>query len=142
MRDPPGCGVWPRCWASCLNAKPGILSGGQKQRAAIARAMVRHPRLILADEPTAPLDWYTGRNVIGELSTIAWAEEMTVVIVTHESRASALWLLPADQHLHPILEEDIHLLGIPVLDLAQAEGGVVDPHAFFPSLLDAVGLGL
>ena len=62
--------------------KPQQLSGGQQQRAAVARALVSAPRLILADEPTGNLDSANGEAVMGLLKQAA-AEGVTVVMVTH-----------------------------------------------------------
>lgn len=62
------------------------ISGGQKQRAAIARALVGKPELLLADEPTAALDSKTGRDVIQLMQTLAAERGMTVLMVTHDSR--------------------------------------------------------
>src|ERR1700746_2484807 len=65
---------------------PSDLSGGQKQRVAIARALAGDPGIILADEPTAALDSYTGRNVMEMMSELAHKRGRAVVIVTHDSR--------------------------------------------------------
>ncbi len=62
------------------------ISGGQKQRAAIARALVGQPDLLLADEPTAALDSKTGRDVIELMQQLAAARGMTVLMVTHDNR--------------------------------------------------------
>jgi putative ABC transport system ATP-binding protein len=68
------------------NQKPGNLSGGQKQRVAIARALAGHPKLIMADEPTASLDSQSGHAVIQLLRQLAKEGGCTVLIVTHDPR--------------------------------------------------------
>ena len=65
---------------------PKNLSGGQKQRVAIARALVSHPKLVLADEPTAALDSKTGRDVVDLMQKLAREQGCTILIVTHDNR--------------------------------------------------------
>jgi putative ABC transport system ATP-binding protein len=65
---------------------PADLSGGQKQRVAIARALAGNPPILLADEPTAALDWTSGRTVIELLQRLARKEGKAVVMVTHDPR--------------------------------------------------------
>ncbi len=67
---------------------PDEVSGGQAQRAALARAMVSEPALLLADEPTGQLDQETGQNVINTL--IAWAKETkcALVVATHDPQVA------------------------------------------------------
>ncbi|GAB1539565.1 DevA family ABC transporter ATP-binding protein [Scytonema sp. NUACC21] len=65
---------------------PENLSGGQKQRVAIARALVTHPKLVLADEPTAALDSKTGRDVVNLMQRLVKEQGCTILLVTHDNR--------------------------------------------------------
>lgn len=69
-----------------INYHPHNLSGGQKQRVAIARALVAHPKIVLADEPTAALDGKTGRDVVELMQQLAREQGCTILIVTHDNR--------------------------------------------------------
>lgn len=69
-----------------INYHPQNLSGGQKQRVAIARALVAHPKIVLADEPTAALDGKTGRDVVELMQQLAREQGCTILIVTHDNR--------------------------------------------------------
>ena len=59
------------------------LSGGQKQRAAIARALMRHPKILLADEPAASLDPVTGRQILTLLKEIQEKDGVTILMNSH-----------------------------------------------------------
>ena len=65
---------------------PENLSGGQKQRVAIARALISHPKIILADEPTAALDKQSGREVVTLMQKLAKEQGCTILMVTHDNR--------------------------------------------------------
>ena len=69
-----------------LDKIPDKLSGGQKQRVAIARALAAHPKLILADEPTAALDSKSGRNIVDILQKLAREQGSSILLVTHDNR--------------------------------------------------------
>jgi putative ABC transport system ATP-binding protein len=92
-----------------LHYKPAQLSGGQRQRVAIARALVHEPKLVLADEPTAALDWKRGQQVIELLRSAAHDQGVAVVIVAHDERIISFadrLLLLEDGKLHePAAEE-------------------------------------
>lgn len=69
--------------------RPGEVSGGQQQRAAIARALVHQPPVVLADEPTGALDTATAQLVLEALLGSAREQGSAVVLVTHEARLSS-----------------------------------------------------
>jgi len=79
-----------------MHKMPDQLSGGQKQRIGIARALVHHPTVILADEPTASLDKHSGRDVVELIQRLAREEGAAVVLVTHDNRILDI----ADRILH------------------------------------------
>jgi lipoprotein-releasing system ATP-binding protein len=72
-----------------LDHRPGELSGGEKQRAAIARALVRQPRLILCDEPTGNLDQASAATVASMLLDLHARQRNILIVVTHSDRLAA-----------------------------------------------------
>lgn len=78
------------------NHFPAQLSGGEQQRVAIARALVKTPKLLLCDEPTGALDYETGREILQVIQDIAHLQDMTVVLITHNSAITPM----ADLVLH------------------------------------------
>ena len=68
---------------------PKQLSGGQEQRAAIARALVTDPHLVVADEPTGNLDSHSAHEVLGILQSLSKDMGKTVIMVTHDPKAAA-----------------------------------------------------
>ncbi len=68
-----------------MNNFPAQLSGGEQQRVAIARAIAKNPKLLLCDEPTGALDYKTGKQILKLLEDTCHKENMTIIIVTHNS---------------------------------------------------------
>jgi putative ABC transport system ATP-binding protein len=68
---------------------PKQLSGGQEQRAAIARALVTDPQIVVADEPTGNLDSHSAQDVLGILQSLSRQAGKTVILVTHDPKAAA-----------------------------------------------------
>ena len=68
-----------------MNNFPAQLSGGEQQRVAIARAIAKNPKLLLCDEPTGALDSKTGKKILILLQEICHKNNMTVIIITHNS---------------------------------------------------------
>ena len=75
---------------------PSQLSGGEQQRVAIARAIAKNPKLLLCDEPTGALDYRTGKQILQLLQDTCRKENMTVIIITHNSALTPM----ADRVIH------------------------------------------
>ena len=75
--------------AAIRDKYPAEISGGEKQRTAVARALINHPLLILADEPTGNLDSKSTRAVIRSFEQAKQALEATIFMVTHDSYAAS-----------------------------------------------------
>ena len=73
------------------------MSGGEQQRVAIARALVNRPPVILADEPTAPLDSVRALAVVDLLNTMARQFETAIIVVTHDEK-----IIPTFRRLYNI----------------------------------------
>ena len=69
---------------------PGQMSGGQQQRVSIARAIVKNPRLILADEPTAALDYQTSIEVLSVIEDVVKTNGTTIVMITHNTQIAKM----------------------------------------------------
>jgi lipoprotein-releasing system ATP-binding protein len=79
-----------------LDHRPGELSGGEKQRAAIARALVREPRLVLCDEPTGNLDQASASTVAAMLLDLHARQRNILIVVTHSERLAGQFRIRFD----------------------------------------------
>ncbi len=84
-------------------AMPSQLSGGEQQRVAIARGLVNRPPVILADEPTAPLDSERARAVMRILGTMARQYQTAIIVVTHDEK-----IIPAFKRIYHIRDGVTH----------------------------------
>ena len=84
-------------------AMPSQLSGGEQQRVAIARGLVNHPPIILADEPTAPLDSERAMAVIRILNNMAQEYETAIIVVTHDEK-----IIPTFKRIYHIRDGITH----------------------------------
>jgi len=96
-----------------LHHRPGEMSGGQQQRVAIARALVNDPTIILADEPTANLDFKTGADIIALLKQLSTERHVTIITATHDHKMLSnsdrvLWIKDG-QVDHIDRREDMHI---------------------------------
>lgn len=85
------------------NAMPSQLSGGEQQRVAIARGLVNRPPIILADEPTAPLDSTRAMAVIRILNDMAREFETAIIVVTHDEK-----IIPTFKRIYHIRDGITH----------------------------------
>lgn len=85
------------------NAMPGQLSGGEQQRVAIARGLINQPPVILADEPTAPLDSVRAMTVIRLLNEMAQKFQTAVIVVTHDEK-----IIPTFKRIYHIRDGVTH----------------------------------
>lgn len=84
-------------------AMPSQLSGGEQQRVAIARGLVNHPPVILADEPTAPLDSVRAMSVVRILRDMAQRFEAAIIVVTHDEK-----IIPTFKRIYHIRDGVTH----------------------------------
>ena len=84
-------------------AMPARLSGGEQQRVSIARGLVNHPPVILADEPTAPLDSVRAMSVVRILNDMARKLETAIIVVTHDEK-----IIPTFKRIYHIRDGVTH----------------------------------
>ena len=112
--------------AAYINAHPAQLSGGQKQRVAAARAIITHPSLILADEPTGALDSKSSKDLLESLKLLNETEHTAILMVTHDaytaSYARRVIFIKDGKVFHELLK------------------GTEERRSFFEQIMDVISL--
>ena len=107
------------------DSHPGEMSGGEQQRIAIARALVRRPRVILADEPTGALDPDTGRAVMALLEEVARESDSALIVITHDMAVAA-----RASRAYELYDGVLHEVADPSALIQRAEAGHIEPARF------------
>lgn len=100
-----------------LSNFPAQLSGGEQQRVSIARAIAKKPKLLLCDEPTGALDYETGKEVLQLLQDICRDENMTVLIITHNSALAPMAHKVIRFRSGKVVGEDVNPAPTPIADI-------------------------
>ena len=100
-----------------LSNFPAQLSGGDQQRVSIARAIAKKPKLLLCDEPTGALDYETGKEVLQLLQDICRDENMTVLIITHNSALAPMAHKVVRFRSGKVVGEDVNPAPTPIADI-------------------------
>ena len=100
-----------------LSNFPAQLSGGEQQRVSIARAIAKKPKLLLCDEPTGALDDETGKEVLQLLQDICRDENMTVLIITHNSALAPMAHKVVRFRSGKVVGEDVNPAPTPIADI-------------------------
>ena len=100
-----------------LSNFPAQLSGGEQQRVSIARAIAKKPKLLLCDEPTGALDYETGKEVLQLLQDICRDENMTVLIITHNSALAPMAHKVVRFRSGKVGGEDVNPAPTPIADI-------------------------
>ena len=100
-----------------LSNFPAQLSGGEQQRVSIARAIAKKPKLLLCDEPTGALDYVTGKQILQLLQDICRDENMTVLIITHNSALAPMAHKVVRFRSGKVVGEDVNPAPTPIADI-------------------------
>ena len=100
-----------------LSNFPAQLSGGEQQRVSIARAIAKKPKLLRCDEPTGALDYETGKEVLQLLQDICRDENMTVLIITHNSALAPMAHKVVRFRSGKVVGEDVNPAPTPIADI-------------------------
>ncbi|HYE80842.1 MAG TPA: ABC transporter ATP-binding protein [Clostridia bacterium] len=92
---------------------PRELSGGEQQRVSIARAIVKNPKLLLCDEPTGALDYYTSRSILQLLEQVNKKYGTTILMITHNAAIAAMANRVFKLRSGEIVEESVNQMTVP-----------------------------